>query len=508
MKLDNSIQSLDLVVVCNDERNDAWIELLLKQVSCLYMLKAGRCRKFVPDDPDGLSIPRDRLPKKVDAVLFHSSDMKLWCDIQIKATYTFEFNTPGAPQLKTGVIPIFRQTYPYFAVQSTDVDELIAFIAGERQAFPSMCIPPLDVLPAIVTLCQSYLEFVNHESSEIVTRPEWWLEGLGLLKHSQLEQSTYQGTLKRLDAEWENLNKLDISRSHLDRLIASLVIQQPKACEVASQAITYPNIVDAYNELKLVLSSNANAKALEDAVDDATSLPKRILAIRGSCVGVAAATAASLVLGIEREILEPENLETIGKPPRESVLILAESQVCGLPFLRLQNFAGAILVLSTESFSTLKRKYRVLRFGQGSHAAITVPPSLADLTSKLKILVPMEQENLKFFQKEMEALKSFYDQEVIPCLQKLEHPTDSLDSATEEIAVLIEQTRTNTPVACHTVVKVGDETLQIQQHLLNALSRLREQKNLEPTISYLQAIFQQWFKLVQSAAGENLKLAS
>jgi len=504
---------LKVMVICNDGRSDAWINLLRSQVSDLYMLKAGRCRKFTPDDPEGLAIPHSQLPKTVNALLFHSSDMKLWENIQVEADYTFEFNTPGTPQPKPGVIPIYRQTFPYFAIKPSDVDELLAFIVTPQQAYPTICQPVLtpDLLSALATLCQGYLVMENNPSIKVCTQPSWWLEGIGLLQQGKLDQYACQEMLMCLKEEWTITKKPDASHDGLDRLLANLLIKQSDSYKVISRSVSSQVVVDAYGNLRealgICIQSDATCMA---KFEDYTSgkVPVSIFAIRGSFLATATAIVLAMRSSTERHLLELGAVDALPNTFYKSTLVVAESQVTCLPTLRSQGFSGAILVLSTETFPVLKQKYRVLRFGQGSHDALTIPFTLADLHSKANNLVPIEQENLRLFQNELKAFKHLYEREIIPCLQRLEQPGTDLKLATEEVAIIVEKMKAETPVACHSVITIEDETLQIQHHLRKALHRLERQESLNSTVCYLKAIFEQWYKLVRSAAGENLKLAS
>lgn len=519
MNIRNDVFNLKVIVICNDGRNDTLVKLLQHQVTELYMLKAGRCKKFTPDDPDGLSMPRNQLPITVNALLFHSTDLKLWKDVQIKAEYTFEFNTPGSPLPKENVLPIYRQTFPYFAITPNDVDELLSYISG-RHTFPSMCQPPftLDILPAMLTLCQFYLDRVTKEAiiDEKVTQPEWWLSSLGLLQQDekQLNPLTYHSALKKLKAEWENLNAAPVTHNCSGRFVKSLVIEQSEYCEVVTQPVQYQTVVDVYNELTIALSPQVSSRAVAASVDsDEIPSINIIVAIKGSFAAIAAATVITETLrakasDVRLKMLEPEDPKVEDTFPKNSILILADFQVASLPALRLQGFAGAVLVLSRDSFSNLKRKYRVLRFGQGSHDALTILFTLPDLLVKAQNLVPMELENLRFFQNELKAIDKIYQKRILPILTQLEQPALNLEVTTQEISTLIEQMRTETPVACHTVVTINHQPLQIQQHLRQALDTLQKQGEVNSKISYWKAIFEQWYKLVQSAAGESLKLAS
>jgi len=492
------------MVVCNDDRNDEWIKLLSRNVSDLYMIKASQFRYFTLDNPRGRSLPRRKLPEFVDAILVHYSDMKILGNIPIESKHIFEFNTPGTPQEHPEVIPIYRQTFPYFAIAPSDIDELIAFIAGERPELPSMCRPAHtpDLLPALLLLCQQYLESSREDGqSSIVNQPKWWLDSLGLLEQDDLNQGAYQTALKCLQEEWQRSKQPELSRASVDRLLAQLVRQQPTGFAITPSDVTYQIVADAHRTLRQLISPATEETSLRQ-LDTANERPDAILTIEGSFLTAASAAILFLRLKarqpqIQRHVLKQDTLDTLPTPLRHSPLLLTKQQIAHLPALRQHGFAGAVLVLSQDTFAVLKQNHRVLRFGQGSHNALPLPFTPTTLVNTVINLVPMEPENLHFFQREMDAIRQIYARRIVPCLQKLEQPDQDPAALQPEIASLIAELRSQTPVACHTLVTIDNQSLQIQQHFRRALANLEAQQDPQSAVAYLKAAFAQWYQLVK-----------
>jgi hypothetical protein len=498
-------KNLSVAVICNDERNEAWIKLLRHHVPQLYKLQAGRYYMVTPDDSDGLSIPLRRLPEKVDAILFHSSDMKILDNVTLDATYVFKFNTTGTPQTNNNVIPIYRPTFPHFGIEPLDVDELVAFISGELEELPSMCQQKvaIDLLPALFVLSQQYLAALEL-LPDLVKRPSWWTDSLGLLRKNESDFGDFQKLKERLNLEWPSTKNKDAPRQAVEQLLSNLSIKESTANVAPSDTISIDVVEAAYHELQAAMGSSSKPNSLlaDGNIDE--ELPTAVLAVRESYSAVATASVLAMELNINRHLLEPENLGAWQENLRTAILLLSESQVACLPTLRLQGFAGPVLVLSPDKdFSVLKQKYRVLRFGQGSHCALTSPFALDDLFTTARNMVPLGQENLAYFQKEMKAVHTLYQEEILPCLNQVEETGDI-----SKVEAIIAKVRTETPVACHTVVEVKGEKLQIQEHLRQGIEILKVQEKPLFYLDYLREVFEHWFDLVKSAAGENLKLAS
>jgi hypothetical protein len=228
-----------------------------------------------------------------------------------------------------------------------------------------------------------------------------------------------------------------------------------------------------------------------------------VFAHSSSTVPLAAATVVSTLLGIDKILLPNEPTgEKKPKFPKQSVLILSVAEINRLASLRLSGFSGAVLILSSDSFNTLKTKHRILRWGQGSHDACQFPWKLPDLLQKVTELEPMEPENLKMLQKELEAPNRWYQRRVIPSLKKLEKQGNG--EALASVATLIEELRAQTPVAFHAVVEIGNRSAQLQQHFQILLAEMGQSDSYEDTqIALLREAFAKWRDLVVKA-GEGL----
>lgn len=501
MNSKKEISSLTIIIICSDERGDSLVNLLKRKVSKLYFLKAGKCRQYTPDDLTGLSIPRSQLPITADAILFHYTDLRLWKHIQIEADYTFEFNTPGTPQARPNVIPIYRQTFPYFAIHPDDINELLEFVSHKKQTKPRMCQPSpfLDLLPALDVLCKYYLEFNSKQAKETDLKPQWWLESLGLISQGSLNQIQCHIVHEKLKIEAKSSEQT----SGIYRLFEHLLEPQAEGYSTGKNQISASVVNTLFQDLRLIFGESKSTEADESEWEE--HVPNALLYVEGSYLASSTASIIANHLCIPLRRLDTDALDTnFPNNFEKSTLILTEEQIANLPALRYRwSFTGAVLVLSYETFATLKQKHRVLRFGQGSHNAITIPFTLTTLISKVKALLPMEKENLRFLQNELRAIDTLYDKEIKPSLEKLEQPNNNV--ALDELTDLIDKLRSQTPVACHTVVTIHDKTQQIQQHLRYALGQLRQQNNRDNLLIYLKDIFAQWRDLVQSAAGESLR---
>lgn len=225
-----------------------------------------------------------------------------------------------------------------------------------------------------------------------------------------------------------------------------------------------------------------------------------ILTLKDNPVSAAFAHILATLLNIEWRSLDFPPISKQLKIPRESILILTENQINSLATFRAYNFAGAVLILTSNPVYTVKEKHRILRWGQDSHTVYNVREQILDLLPKIFSLVPLEPENLKMLQKELQAPKHWLQQQVIPILKRLpKHPED-LDA----IANIISEIRASTPSACHSVIEIGGNRAQIQQHFQRLMNILRHSSTPDQDIiNQLKQVFEQWRKIVLEA-GEGL----
>jgi len=503
--------NLAIMVICSDGRNDAWISLLQGKVTHLYMLKGNNCLEFPPDDPDGVLLSVDELPKDVDGLLFHSSDGKHWENVSVSARYTFEFNTPGTPQPKPGVLPVYRQTFPHFAITPGDIDELLAYIAHPQATLPRICqpLPTLDLLPALHLLCQWVLRPPSGQTEDNGCAPQWWLGKLGLLTPAEVDQPACQRLFAQYQEEGGQPEQAEPIYPGIHQLLTHLLPRRDDGYVLGAAPVPLDVVQAADRDLQQRLG-DTKPQEMDEPADDREDihaiLSVQVSTPQGSFLTTTAAALLAEQLGIVHHALALASDALIVSPDyQKSPLLLSDRQITCLPTLRKHGFAGAVLVLSPSSFAILKQNHRVLRFGQGSHDALIIPFRLEDLRAKLETLVPMEPQNLRFLQDELTAIKELYDREILPCLESLEQSND--DRALAEVSTLLEKLRSKTPVACHTLVTIGEDTQQTQHHLRQALQQLQQSPDDQSrNYNYLKAAFAQWHDLVQSTAGEQLNL--
>ena len=482
---------LTACVICRDNRNSLWTKALLNSFAEVYIIASNSdYRKFNHSDIEGLIIPESKLPTFVDAIFFHSSDEQLWCSCNLNSQYIFEFNTPGTPEVKEGILPILRPTAPNFGIKLQDIEDIAHYVTGKSLSLPIICCKTLELLPALSLLSQTYLAVYSQQ--EEVWHSSWWLNGLGILEYSQ-KQADYLISL--LDSEWQITR-----RDNSDKQNVATLIHQIASCTTitSEKRITLNIVVEAYQSLNTQLC----LQPIDLFLSQIKSQFSSILAFKGSLISVATATVISTLKNIPTLFIdENENLHN-WKAFQKSIIIMTEYQLKHLPMLRLENFSGAVLVLTSTPFSFLKQHYRILRFGSGSHDCFDSFWVLSDLLNKTAELVPLEPENLKLLQKELKATKKIRNDQITSCLENLKHIknlSDEDNQRIKEIEKAIEQWRADARVACHTVVKIGDESQQLQQHFQTALNNISIQDHEQryQAISRLEEAFNHLKDLLQ-----------
>ena len=227
---------------------------------------------------------------------------------------------------------------------------------------------------------------------------------------------------------------------------------------------------------------------------------KLILAIQDSPTCTAAALVFSTLLDINKKFIDTQSIQKSLKLPKQSVLIITENQLNDLAALRLHGFAGAVLILSSNSFASVKEKHRILRSGAGSHDGCDFPWKLAELLGKISELVPLESENLEMLQEELKAPEKWLKCEVYPRLKRLQQSSENFLQELGEIALIIQQLRGETRAACHVIVEIEGHSAQIQQHFQQAIEEMRQSQKPEKTmIDRLHQIFERWQKIILSS---------
>jgi hypothetical protein len=170
---------LIVCVVCTDGRADAWEDKLREVATygAVYIQDRRACTRY-PDDADtyGEDVP----PRRLDIAIVHGSDHGLWEKDKRKAEHVFVFNGPGMPLVKAGEIPIYRRTQP-FEVTPEDVEQMLAYVSGERKSLPGCCRPmsKSGYQESLSILCQGYLAVAvaggrcNGETDEVKALLNW-----------------------------------------------------------------------------------------------------------------------------------------------------------------------------------------------------------------------------------------------------------------------------------------------------------------------------------------------
>ncbi len=235
--------------------------------------------------------------------------------------------------------------------------------------------------------------------------------------------------------------------------------------------------------------------------------PQSIVIISGNPLNAAIAAVLPLFLDTKIILLDPRQLNIQPKIPKRALLILNDTQISHLPNLRLHGFAGAVLTICTNPHRNPLQTHRILRWGENSHATFTVPYNLPNLLQAIAELVPLEPENLTMLQNELTAPKRWFQSHILPALKRLtKNPKN-----TDEIATLIAEIRSKSPVACHATIEIAGHPAQIQQHFSQILDQLQSLPH-NPTspsseqiraIEHLKETFEQWRDLTLSG-GEGI----
>jgi hypothetical protein len=467
-------------VICEGDRGLEWGRLLARQFSKVYVIASkSSCSLFHSSTQHYKSVPCEQLPSFVDVVLFHTGNENLWRNFGLDTKYTFEFNKIGSPSIRKqeDVHPIQRQTLP-LDIYDDDIEELFEYVAKSRSLLPTMCFPQPEALPAIFTLCQAYLTIKERVK---VVNPLYWLEALDCLQDGKPDR---QGVIRFRQALTCELGLIGAD----DDLYYALY-QLLETISQINQLINLSIITDAY----FALAERLGISSIEvTSVEIPFTNMKAILCFTGSPAGMTVATVLSTLLDIPKQAIDSSNCHPDWQALRETILVLSESQVVStLANCRSKGFSGAVLVVSGKSFQKIKRNYRVLRFGEGSHNTFEQPWSLSSLLEKVSDLVPMEPENLRFLQNEINASAYLYEEKVAPSLKRLKTLDNKLQSLVE-VQEAVKAMTTETPVACHAMVTIGNEKKQVQQHLQIALEMLEDHKRYQQGIQHLEKAFEAW----------------
>lgn len=338
-------------------------------------------------------------------------------------------------------------------------------------------------------LCQAYIAVYSQQKEILYS--SWWLNGLNIWDDNQV-QVNYLMSL--LDSEWEITRRNNSDKEYVTTLIHHIV-----SSTISKQPIPLSMVVAAAQ----VLNPQMCLQPIDLFLQKIKPQFNSILAFKGSLASAATATVISKLIDIPSLFIDENEHLHHGKTFRKSLIIITETQLKYLPILRLGNFSGAVLVLTSTPFSLLKQQYRILRFGYGSHDCIGSYSVLPDLLNKIAELLPLEPENLQLLQKELQTMQKTKSNQITFCLENLKYlknlPYEDKQTI-KEIETAIEQLRADARVACHTVVKIGNEDKQLQQHFQTALNniRIQDQEKKSEAISRLEEAFHHLKYLLQS----------
>ena len=332
-----------------------------------------------------------------------------------------------------------------------------------------------------------------------VCQASWWLGGLMLLNDQcELITSRYQNFLEAIGGEWTRYSQDNSPYpAALQTLVSAMATQdKTRPMQVADNLSIEPKIVaDAFytiaNQFPITdLTQKEDQISLETAFE-------YILAFNSCPISMAFSTVLALFLDAHLFVLDKKTLSEVANLSKDSLILLTEDQLNRLPLLRLHNFSGAVLVLSNSSFDSIKQKYPILRWGQGSHLACSFLCPLSNLLSQVAKLFPMEPENLAMLQNQLQAPIFWLQDKIMPLLGKLQQDSINAQQHLDELADIIQELRLITPVVHHTEVEIGGQTAQIQQHFQTKLKCIRNSKKLNPQdLDLLKQVFEQWRSLV------------
>ena len=490
--------SYTVCIICNDDRVTKW-GYALSQTGhfarvCLVRSRYD-FREILLGEMDGSLLAESDLPRSFDGVLFHSSNAGLWRLLSLKAAHTFEFNTPGDPKPQADVTPILRQTAPYFGIKPQDIEELSAYIMGQRTELPLCCTADLRpyILPSLA--CLFYLYFAQLAQGEEAMQPNFWQKIWREQSGANSSMLLAQEWRCQLAREWKYERRPvprapAPGRAAIEKLLHTFITGADSAT---------PRLVNsAYAELcgKLGLPERK-----PDLPIDKPSTVQSILALGDRTDTHALAATLAYLWKVEDRVIKPTE-ETAWSMDPDALLVLNECQIPQLKRLRLQGFSGPVLIISIEPFQVLRQRHRVLRFGAGSHKSFPAPWDFEALLLALSNVVPLAPENLGLLQREIQASSTICQSYIDPCMEQLDKIDRSSHRVEEDDIEMLENVvgkiRAELPVVCHItitidMVKGGQQKLQIQEHFQSALEKLQsgDMGKIGCGIRQFQAVFSQ-----------------
>lgn len=408
------------------------------------------------------------------AFYFTLSNASLWRSLSLKATHTFEFNTPGDPKSREGVFPILRQTAPYFGIKPQDIEEISNYIIGERLDPPLCCTDILRpyILPSLV--CLFHLYFSQVEEGKGAISHDFWREIWREQSEANSAMMLEQEWRCQLEREWKHEWRLASRSSSSGKVSIEKLVH---AFLTDATSVTPRLINSAYTELRRKLDLPEKSHGLSAHKPAAI---ESVIALSDRTANHALAKTLAHLWNIPTLVLEP-SAENAEKMNQDVLLILSEVQMNQLKLLRLWGFSGAVLVIAADPFRTLRQRHRVLRFGQGSHKSFPAPWDLKALLQELLDLTPLAPENLDLLQREIKASSTMCQSHIDPCIKRLdaiERSNQINETDIEQLEITVGQIRADLLVACHASVTISlsseeEQQLPIQDHFHAALENIR-----------------------------------
>lgn len=233
-----------------------------------------------------------------------------------------------------------------------------------------------------------------------------------------------------------------------------------------------------------------------------------ILSIEGNPISLAMAQVASTILERECQWLNPKTIQQTPSLPQEAVLILTDNQILpNLALLRLQGFAGAVLVLSYNSPERVKENYPILYYGISSHRIVPFFWPIPTILGQIIQLKPMGKDNLNDLKKRLQAPIEKLD-EINLLVENIEKSNNNLEQNLNLLKEIFLNLLGYTPDFAHEKFDLADldpDSSRIKKKFNDIIETIRnspENSRVE-NLAILRQVFQRWLSHV-TITGEGL----
>jgi hypothetical protein len=177
-----------------------------------------------------------------------------------------------------------------------------------------------------------------------------------------------------------------------------------------------------------------------------------IFTIEGSLESSAVAHVMSLFSDIETEAnklttKEIEDEILFQESDMDFKLIITEDQIKHLSSLRLKNWSGGVLIVSTKTRDELLTRYAILRQGKKAHDSSKL--NLSDIYSKINNLNPLGKYNLEDIKDELNANSTKTLADIKKELDSLKKCETRNENTYSKLSNIINSLLNNTPAVCH-----------------------------------------------------------